>query len=203
MGERLNNAQMCGSCGAEMTGLRGGEVVNDCGACGARFFGAQTPPVENLPNLCPTCRHAIAPEHDDFGCHVLDCQCTITGKGTVDQIQAVLPNADEKANATPDFKAAMAAFESHVKSCAKCRPVYDAAAGSAAADAKNLCPTGAQLLVADLENGDPKEDAAQIAMLADGIKHEASEIAAERSNMGPITLAAREAAGAAAYGSAR
>jgi len=58
----------------------------------------------------------------------------------------------ELANAAPDFKSAIAAFEAHCKSCAKCGPVRNAPAGSDQADAKNLCATGAQLLVADLQN---------------------------------------------------
>ena len=90
-------------------------------------------------------------------------------------------------NAAPDFKAAMAAFEAHVKSCAKCRPVYDAAPGSSEADAKNLCPTGAQLLVADLENVqvEPEhldQDAADLEEIkrhAEGIEHEVKEMASE------------------------
>lgn len=112
--ERKNAGQLCGSCGAEMTGLRPGEVVNDCGACGARFFGAQTPPIEDLANLCGTCRHAIAPEHDDFGCHVLDCGCTHTGKGAIDQIQAVLPNATD-----PIVCPECESINTHASTCSK------------------------------------------------------------------------------------
>ena len=62
--------------------------------------------------------------------------------------------AGENKNEGPDFQAAIAAFESHAAVCATCGPVRNAPAGSAEADAKNLCPTGAQLLVADLENSD-------------------------------------------------
>ena len=52
----------------------------------------------------------------------------------------------------PDFEKTIAAFEAHCKSCPKCGICRQAPAGSDEADAKNLCPTGSQLLVADLEN---------------------------------------------------
>jgi hypothetical protein len=58
----------------------------------------------------------------------------------------------EQRNAAPDFQAAIAAFEAHCKSCPKCGVCRQAPAGSPEADAKNLCATGSQLLVADLEN---------------------------------------------------
>lgn len=78
-----------------MTGLNNGAVVNDCGACGTRILGPVTPPIENLDNICRVCTHAVSPEHDDFGCHVLDCKCPVSGHVAVSQIQSVLPNAGE------------------------------------------------------------------------------------------------------------
>lgn len=63
-------------------------------------------------------------------------------------------------NAVPDFQAAIAAFEAHCKTCAQCGPVRNAPAGSPEADAKNLCATGSQLLVADLENASAEKTGA-------------------------------------------
>ncbi len=58
----------------------------------------------------------------------------------------------ENTNASPDFQSAIAAFEAHCESCPTCGPVRSAPAGAPESDASKLCPTGSQLLVADLEN---------------------------------------------------
>lgn len=96
--ERANNNELCRACGAA-TPMNAEGLINDCLYCGDRAMGQQTKPIEDLDNLCRACRHVISPEHDDFGCHVPDCSCTMTGAAAIDQIKSVLPNKAENENA--------------------------------------------------------------------------------------------------------
>lgn len=78
----------CPDCGAAMAG-DAAKIV--CTSCGLQVH-RPTPAVEGLNNLCSTCHHPLAPEHDDFGCHMSGCGCTVVGS-QLETIQDVLPNA--------------------------------------------------------------------------------------------------------------
>lgn len=93
-GEKGNNMQICPECGCEMTMLPDA-VMSECAACGRQQHGKPTPPVEDLNNICPHCHHPIAPEHDDYGCHIAGCGCAETAAALADP-RAMLPNAEKK-----------------------------------------------------------------------------------------------------------
>ncbi|MES2155479.1 MAG: hypothetical protein V4510_10125 [bacterium] len=92
-------------------------------------------------------------------------KCKLVTKGNVIELWV---QRKERANVRPDFEKTIAAFEAHCKTCPTCGPVRHAPAGSDQADAKNLCPTGAQLLVADLENGEPPTEPVSVGFGWDG-----------------------------------
>jgi hypothetical protein len=83
------NANVCPGCG-RVQDLNPGQYVNTC-ICGQRITGEQTPPIEDLDNICRVCTHPLDPEHDAFGCHILGCSCTVQG-GAIKETRDVLPN---------------------------------------------------------------------------------------------------------------
>jgi hypothetical protein len=88
------NSNVCPGCG-RVQELNPASFVNTC-VCGQRITGEQTPPIENLDNLCRVCLHPLDPEHDAFGCHIPGCSCTVQG-GAIHETRDVLPNASMKA----------------------------------------------------------------------------------------------------------
>lgn len=173
-----NNMQLCQSCGCQMT-MNPAAIVNDCASCGNRLLGAQTPPIENLPDLCPICRHSLSAEHGGFGCSILSCMCTATGAGTIDAIKSIVPNAAEKNNGSAE--------------CKECKKSVTADGKGGWTGHAAMCSTG------QMKNSEEDSaDAAQTARLAEAIKHESQEI--EARNATPTTTNERAAAGFAAYG---
>lgn len=98
---------------------------------------------------CKSCGWGAPGTGHSSGYHKENCAILRKERKKFEHLQG-----SERRNAAPDFDAAIAAFEAHCKSCPTCQPVRHAAVGSPKADARNLCATGAQLLVADLENAD-------------------------------------------------
>lgn len=85
---------LCRSCGSEREVLEN-SAVNDCHQCGDRMLGQQTPPVENLPDLCGVCRHSLGAQHDGIGCQMPGCACTVVAAVQADAIKAIVPNNAE------------------------------------------------------------------------------------------------------------
>lgn len=95
------NDEICGSCGA-LRPIDPKAAVNSCPTCGDRVVGASTPAVEDINNLCRSCRHMIAPDHDEIGCMAEGCVCTVNGATALDSIKDALSNTKawrEKKNA--------------------------------------------------------------------------------------------------------
>lgn len=127
---------LCRACGASSP-VNADGVVNDCLYCGDRVLGRPTPAVEDLNNLCRACHHAIAPEHDSFGCQIPGCGCGITDIDAAAQIQAVLPNAGERSNGSAECN------ECHQPMTADGKGGWTGhAAGCSTAEKKNAEPGG-------------------------------------------------------------